>query len=251
MEGGFKEKLPEIEKCGSLIFGSSQWKLKTFFSLFTMPEMKLQIPLNTFDTVFLMQFKTFVIVLLMALNAVEIPFFTVFTTVMIVVLMPFQTVETTVFMAFITVLTAVFIAFQAVVIKVWIAVTTVVITVFMAFHTVVTTVFITFRTVSMIRLHLCGMQARDPVDMMILNGDLGMCSVSQHVHRRGSCAEITCMKKTGMRRISSAVLWATYSDLQWRRLPQLSLLQAEQRVSVQDVEQFSQVSFLNSLPILR
>jgi hypothetical protein len=40
-----------MEKCGSLIFGSSQWKLNTLFSLFTMPEM-LQIPLNTFETYF-------------------------------------------------------------------------------------------------------------------------------------------------------------------------------------------------------
>ena len=104
MDGGFREKLPEIEKCGNLIFGSSQWKLNTFLSLLTMPEIKFQIPLNTFETVFLMPFKIPDSVFLIAVNAVVMPVFTVLTTVMMVVFMPFQTVDTTVFIAFITVM---------------------------------------------------------------------------------------------------------------------------------------------------
>lgn len=34
MDGGFSEKLPVMEKCGSLIFGRLQLKLNTLFSLF-------------------------------------------------------------------------------------------------------------------------------------------------------------------------------------------------------------------------
>lgn len=38
MDGGFSEKLPVMEKCGSLIFGRLQLKLNTLFSLFTIPD---------------------------------------------------------------------------------------------------------------------------------------------------------------------------------------------------------------------
>ena len=56
MDGGFSEKLPVMEKCGSLIFGRLQLKLNTFFSLFTMPDTVLQMVLNTFEMVLLIPF---------------------------------------------------------------------------------------------------------------------------------------------------------------------------------------------------
>ena len=118
MDGGSSEKLPEIEKCGSLIFGSSQLKLKMPLSLSTIPDTKLQMPLNTLLNTSLMPFRIPEIVLWIALKAVEMPVCMAFTTPMTTLLMPFQTVVKTVWIALKTVLVTVWMVFHAVVIKV-------------------------------------------------------------------------------------------------------------------------------------
>ena len=99
MDGGFSEKLPVMEKCGSLIFGRLQLKLNTLFSLFTMPETVLQMVLNTLEIVFLIPFKILDTVLLIALKPLLMPDFMVFTTFMTALLMPFHTEVTTLFTA--------------------------------------------------------------------------------------------------------------------------------------------------------
>src|SRR5574344_2003974 len=118
MDGGSSEKLPEMEKCGSLIFGSSQLKLKMPLSLSTIPDTKLQMPLNTLLNTSLMPFRIPEIVLWIALKAVEMPVCMAFTTPMTTLLMPFQTVVKTVWIALKTVLVTVWMVFHAVVIKV-------------------------------------------------------------------------------------------------------------------------------------
>lgn len=73
MDGGFSEKLPVMEKCGSLIFGRLQLKLNTLFSLFTMPDTVFQMVLNTFEMVLLIPFTILDTVLLIALKPLLMP----------------------------------------------------------------------------------------------------------------------------------------------------------------------------------
>ena len=90
---GLKEKLPEIEMCGSFRLGSDQEKLKmllirsiavctAFFAPFTALEIDVWMPLNMLDTVFFAELKPL-------LMDVPIPL----TVLLTEVLMLFQTVD--------------------------------------------------------------------------------------------------------------------------------------------------------------
>jgi hypothetical protein len=93
MEGGFRLKEPEMEKCGSLMCGRLQLKLKMLFSLFTMPCTKDHTPLNTDVKVDLIPFKMLLTVDFTAFNPEDTAVLMEFTTVVMVVLIPFQTVD--------------------------------------------------------------------------------------------------------------------------------------------------------------
>ena len=75
MDGGFRLKESEMEKWGSLIFGSLQLKLKIPFSLFTMSCTKEQTLLNTLEKVFLMPLRMLETVDWMAFSPEEMPDF--------------------------------------------------------------------------------------------------------------------------------------------------------------------------------
>ena len=80
MEGGFRLKEPEIEKCGNLMCGRLQLKLKIPFSLFTMPCTKDHTPLNTLVKVDLIPFRILLTVDFTLLKAEDTVDFTAFTT---------------------------------------------------------------------------------------------------------------------------------------------------------------------------
>ena len=107
MDGGFRLKEPEMEKCGSLIFGRLQLKLKMLFSLFTTPCTKDQTLLNTLVKVDLIPFKMLLTVDFTAFRPEETADLMEFTTVVIVVFMAFQAVDAAVFTALNTVVVTV------------------------------------------------------------------------------------------------------------------------------------------------
>ena len=115
MEGGFRLNEPDMEKCGSLIFGRLQLKLKMLFSLPTTPWTKDQTLLNTLVKVFFMPFRMLETVDCTAFRPEEMPDLMELITVVIVVFMAFQAVDAAVFTALNTVVVVVFTAFQAVV----------------------------------------------------------------------------------------------------------------------------------------
>ena len=75
IEGGFRLKEPEMEKCGNLMCGRLQLKLKIPFSLFTMPCTKDHTPLNTLVKVDLIPFRILLTVDFTAFKPEEIPLF--------------------------------------------------------------------------------------------------------------------------------------------------------------------------------
>lgn len=152
MDGGSSEKLPEMEKCGSLIFGSSQLKLKMPFELiynsgYKAPDAAEHVAEHILNAV-----QEFRRSLWIALKAVEMPVCMAFTTPMTTLLMPFQTVVKTVRIALKTVLVTVWMVFHAVVINYLNRADHCVTTAFMAFQIVVATTLIAVRTVVMIVL---------------------------------------------------------------------------------------------------
>ena len=113
IDGGLRLNDPEIEKCGSLMCGRLQLKLKIPFSLSTIPLTKFQTPLNIFVNVVFMPFSAFEAAVFAAFSPVEIPVFIALITVVTVVLIPFQAVEAVVLIALNAVELFVFIVSQA------------------------------------------------------------------------------------------------------------------------------------------
>ena len=110
MEGGSRLNFPVMEKCGSLSFGSSQWKfiMPLIFSM--APETIFLAPSQTVENAFLIPFRILVTVLFAAVSPVEIPFLIAVIVPVTTDLMPFQTVDVTDLMAFQALVTTVFTA---------------------------------------------------------------------------------------------------------------------------------------------